>query len=75
MFSNSNDRRVRSKDGSVVVHVLHQNQHRLGDEVPLTQVTVRQGENELVLRLGLGVQLKFEVDGSFVGNIGLQSIH
>jgi hypothetical protein len=75
MFSNSNDRRVRSKDGSVVVHVLHQNQHRLGDEVPLTQVTVRQGENELVLRLGLGVQLKFEVDGSFVGNIGLESIH
>ena len=49
MFPTSDDRRVRSKDWSVVVHVLHEDQHRLGDEVPLAQVTVGQGEDELVL--------------------------
>ena len=55
------------KERAVVVAVLHQYQHRLGDEVVLPELPVSQSEQDGELRLGLVVQLPGEVEVPRVG--------
>jgi hypothetical protein len=39
-----------------------------------SKMSVSEGEDQLILGLGLGVQLVLQVDGCLVGNVCLRSI-